>query len=237
MQTPRQIASILLPFEIVLSPQQMEQVEEYTRLLLKWNARINLTRVGDEKKIYQEHFGESFYLSKFLPPSCRSVVDVGSGAGFPGLALKILRTPLAVTLVESSGRKGVFLQEVIHALGLATGTRVVAGRFEQFLFGREETFDAATVRGVRLQPHLLACFHTILRTAGRLVVTTSRARAEGLRASQADRWVWREVEQIPLASSRVVLVGEKRSTWNIKKLGTLPGASLHFDARAFCGRF
>ena len=210
--TPEQMAAIFQQFEVTLSAFELEQVLKYTRLLEKWNAKINLTRIVEVRRIYEEHFGESFFLSRFLPERCRSLLDVGSGAGFPGVALKILFPRLSLTLVESSLKKVMFLNEVISTLGMAEGANVIQARFEQFAGEGEGAFDAATVRGVKLSQELLDCFLAVLRPAGRLIVTTSLAWAREFQKLRSGRLTWAEPRPIPSGSSRVVLVGEKRST-------------------------
>jgi 16S rRNA (guanine527-N7)-methyltransferase len=210
--TKEQMAAIFQQFEVSLSALQAEQVERYTEMIEKWNAKINLTRIIEVRRIYEEHFGESFYLSRFLPGLCRSLLDVGSGAGFPGIALKILNPRMSLTLVESSTRKVLFLNEVISALGMAGEASVIQARFEQFAEEGEGVFDAATVRGVKISQNLLDCFSAVLRPGGRLIVTTSLAWAKEFQKLRSGRLAWAEPQQIPSGSSRVVLTGEKRST-------------------------
>lgn len=212
MLTLDQMAVIFQQFEVSLSTVQIEQVRKYTELLEKWNAKINLTRIVEARRIYEEHFGESFYISRFLPEPCRSLLDVGSGAGFPGVALKIINPRLSLTLVESSTRKVLFMNEVISMLGMASEATVIQARFQQFVEEGEGVFDAATVRGVKISQELIDCFNAVLRPGGRLIVTTSLAWAREFQRLRPDRMAWDEVHQIPSGSSRVVLVGEKRST-------------------------
>ncbi|MBZ5534902.1 MAG: 16S rRNA (guanine(527)-N(7))-methyltransferase RsmG [Acidobacteriia bacterium] len=204
------MAAIFQQFGVSLSASQIEQVERYTQLLEKWNAKINLTRIVEVRRIYEEHFGESFYLSRFLPGLCRSLLDVGSGAGFPGIALKILNPRLSLTLVESSTRKVLFLDEVISTLGMASEASVIQARFQQFVEEGEGNFDAATVRGVKISQDLIDCFNAVLRPGGRLIVTTSLAWAKEFQKLRSGRLAWAEPHPIPSGSSRVVLVGERQ---------------------------
>jgi 16S rRNA (guanine527-N7)-methyltransferase len=210
--TLEQMAAIFQLFDVALSAGQTEQVQRYTRLLEKWNARMNLTRIVDEGRIYGEHFGESFYLSRFLPEPCGSLLDVGSGAGFPGIALKILNPRLSLTLVESSTKKALFMNEVISTLGMADEASVIQARFQQFVEEGEGVFDAATVRGVKISQDLLDGFNAVLRSGGRLIVTTSLAWAKEFQKLWPGRLAWDEPHPIPSGSSRVVLVGQRRST-------------------------
>ncbi len=112
-------------FALQLSRTQQQQTLEYLQLLQKWNKAINLTSIEQVEPMLRLHFFESFWVTEqFLRGSC-SLADVGTGAGFPGLAAKLYRPRLQLTLIEKSYRKTVFLKEVCRALGL-TATIVAA---------------------------------------------------------------------------------------------------------------
>ena len=136
---PARIAALLSPFlgGASLSDSQLAQLASYLDLLLRWNARINLTAVRDPEQIVTRHFGESLFAARHLYPSCSlatgdwRLLDIGSGAGFPGLAIKIWAPVLRTTLLESNQRKATFLREVVRALQL-TGVQVVSDRAENF---------------------------------------------------------------------------------------------------------
>lgn len=119
----------------------------YLDVLLKWNARTNLTSVRDPEAIAQRHFGESLFaglqLGPFLLDGAR-VLDLGSGAGFPGIPIQLLYPGITVTLAESQSKKSAFLREVVRALGLPSV--VWAGRVETMPPGT--CFDAVTLRAV-----------------------------------------------------------------------------------------
>jgi 16S rRNA (guanine527-N7)-methyltransferase len=100
----------------VLSAQQLNQLEGHYTSLLRWNARLNLTRIRDLQESVRLHYCESLYLARFLPPGSHSIVDVGSGAGFPGLPVAVFRPECQVVLVESHQRKAVFLREASRGL-------------------------------------------------------------------------------------------------------------------------
>src|SRR5262245_5060358 len=112
------ITEILRPF-VELGREELEQTSTYLDLLLKWNAKVNLTAVRMPEEIIARQFGESFFAAERLAPQAdETVIDLGSGAGFPGLPLAILAPAARVTLIESHGKKAAFLNEVIFALGL-----------------------------------------------------------------------------------------------------------------------
>src|SRR5438874_3402228 len=136
METAR-IAELLAPFlqkangsREELSPKQLQQLSEYLDLLLKWNARTNLTAVREPEAIVTRHFGESLFLARHVSGEAAHIaLDIGSGAGFPGIPLKIYAPQLAVTLIESQNKKATFLNEVIRKVTL-TGINVFPGRAE-----------------------------------------------------------------------------------------------------------
>ncbi len=118
------IAALLAPFleGDPLSEAQLAQLSSYLDLLLRWNARMNLTAIREPQQIVSRHFGESLFTARALFPDRLAagarLLDIGSGAGFPGLPIKIWAPALRVTLLESQQRKATFLREVIRALHL-----------------------------------------------------------------------------------------------------------------------
>jgi 16S rRNA (guanine527-N7)-methyltransferase len=124
-----------------LSDQQLDRLEQHHNLLLRWNQRLNLTRIDDVLESVRFHYCESLYLGLRLPASPLRVVDVGSGAGFPGIPAAILRPQFQVTLIESHQRKAVFLREAVRELDNA---RVLSVRAEEV----EERFDWVISRAV-----------------------------------------------------------------------------------------
>ena len=164
------IAGSLQPYISDLSPTQLAQVSTYLDLLLRWNSKMNLTSVRDLKDIVSRHFGESFFLAtQLFPLSFRAergiptpahqlqILDLGSGAGFPAIPLKIYRPDLALTLVEAHHRKAVFLREVLRALNLDAEVKNV--RAEDL---PPASADLVTLRAVEK-------FDSILPTAARLL--------------------------------------------------------------------
>jgi len=190
--------------------EQRDQVRRYTQLLLKWNRRINLTRITEETEIERQHFEEAFFAAQLLPPSTQMLLDIGSGAGFPGIALKIVRPELQITLLEASAKKCAFLQEVLGILGFRESATVVHSRFEDFK-GDPAIFDAVTVRGIRLTARTLDRIFEFMGPAGRLLVLTSPDQAEKIRQGAAGMATWKVVS-VPGGATRVALVGQKCST-------------------------
>ena len=92
--------------------------EEYLALILRWNSRMNLTAIRDEEEILARHFVESIACAQHFPEGIGTLLDFGSGAGFPGIPIALCRPEIAVTLAESQSKKAAFLQETVRILGL-----------------------------------------------------------------------------------------------------------------------
>jgi 16S rRNA (guanine527-N7)-methyltransferase len=124
-------------------PSIYAQLSIYLELILKWNARINLTAIRAPEEIVRRHFGESLFAGMRLG-ACQTLLDFGSGAGFPGLPIQLLRPDVAVTVAESRSKKAAFLHEVTRSLDLTA--EVWAGRVEAMPPSRR--FDTVTLRAV-----------------------------------------------------------------------------------------
>lgn len=162
-----QIAEILQPFYEDCSPLLLEKLSVYLDLLLKWNARTNLSAVREPREIVRRHFGESlFAASNVLTGS--TLLDLGSGAGFPGIPIQLAHPELRVTLAESQNKKASFLREVVRTLGLAT--EIFADRVENMPAARR--FDVVTLRAVD-QPVLALGFARQRVMAGGLILQLS----------------------------------------------------------------
>ena len=136
------IAELIAPFYADAAQTLLAQLRIYLDLLLRWNARTNLTAIRDPEQIVVRHFGESLFVAHHLAAGAGTLLDYGSGAGFPGLPVQLARPELAVTLAESQVKKASFLREVVRTLGLQT--EVWAGRAETL----DRTFDVVALRAV-----------------------------------------------------------------------------------------
>jgi len=203
--TPERLKRLLAPFlgDVQLSEAQLQQISTHLALLLKWNARINLTAISDPEEIITRHFGESLFVARllFAPGSRESAVDVGSGAGFPGLPLKIWSASLALTLVESNQKKAVFLKEVIRALHL-TGTTVLTGRAEELKLQA----NVVCLRAVERFEAILPVAHRLVSSGGRIALLIGNSQADRARSFLANVR-WQPVVAIPSSASRLLLVG------------------------------
>ena len=148
------VAELEQTFGVRLSAEQKVQIRTYLALLKLWNRKVNLTRLQSVGDQLQFHFFESFWAAdRFLSADDR-VADVGTGAGFPGLALKLFLPSIRLTLIEKSARKVVFLKEVCRALSLPVEI------FQGFAEGYEEwgRIDVATLRALVPAPQLIERF-------------------------------------------------------------------------------
>ena len=205
---PASFAREFAAYNLQLSSAQLSQVETYLDFLLRWNRRINLTAIRQPGRIIRELFAESMYLGTILPLSGR-LLDIGSGAGFPGLALKILQPQLAVTLVESNQRKCTFLEEVASALHLSDVT-VERARLEEIVMDVRGRFDLATTRAVDVSLPLLTDVSSVLAGGGKLVVFTTSAAASKVAILKLG-FEWDPPVDVPGTGRRVILVGRKTS--------------------------
>lgn len=140
---PTQFRELLSPFYPDLTDALLQSLSRYLDLLLRWNARMNLTAIRDPAEIVRRHFGESLFVARHLP-ACETVLDLGSGAGFPGIPIQLALPHLAVTLGEAQNKKASFLQEAVRMLALPT--EVWSGRVEGM--PQERLFDIVTMRAV-----------------------------------------------------------------------------------------
>ena len=201
---PAVIAELLKPYA-TLSAAQLERVSVYLDLLLKWNARINLTAVRDPHEMVTRHFGESFFAASQLvrPDKPVTVIDLGSGAGFPGLPLAIFASGAQVTLIESNGKKAVFLNEVISALKLENA-KVFSQRAESY----PGVADLVAMRAVEKFASALLAAIRLVRPGGRIALMIGAGQFEEARALGRDV-SWQEPISVPGRHSRVLAVGTR----------------------------
>lgn len=198
-----QILAALAPFGILLSDEQSARVKQYVQLLLKWNRLTSLTTVTDPVEIVSRHFGESMFAASLLPVENGRLVDIGSGAGFPGLALKIFCPHVQVTLVESNKKKCAFLAEVIRSLEL-TDTEVLSQRYEEIRL--ELGFaNFITARAVGGFPAMLRWSRTALSRRGHLLLWVGGEDITAITNSKG--WIWNPPARIPESQRRFILVG------------------------------
>jgi 16S rRNA (guanine527-N7)-methyltransferase len=176
-----------------LDPALSTRFESYLSLILRWNARINLTAIRDEDGILSRHFVESIACARALPAGIETLLDFGSGAGFPGIPIALCRPEIAVTLAESQGKKAAFLQEAIRILDITA--KVHAERAELL----PVRFDCVTLRAVDRMELAVRAATQLVRPTGCLAIMTTRADLDKLKAAAGMEFCWPRV--IPLANS------------------------------------
>lgn len=209
-----ELREIFLSNNIVVTDQQFQQFERYADLLIEWNEKFNLTSITGREDIYVKHFYDSILPSLYHDLK-GSLADVGSGAGFPGIPLKIMYPDLEVTLIEPTGKRCTFLNEVISQLSLDKIT-VLNMRSEDY--ARENVrFDFVTARAVAELNILAELCLPLVKTDGHFIVMKGpKAYQELENASRAIRVLGgtvREVREIPLSSdqTRVLIDIQKTS--------------------------
>lgn len=132
---------------IILSDKQIEQFDKYFKLLVEWNEKMNLTAITDEEGVYLKHFYDSITIAFDFEFASQSIVDVGAGAGFPSIPLKIIYPDLKVTIVDSLTKRITFLNRLFEALEL-TNCKAISARAEEYAKENREKCDVVMARAV-----------------------------------------------------------------------------------------
>lgn len=199
------LTDLLRPFLAKpLSTEETKQVVIYLDLLLKWNAKISLTSLRDPEEIVQRHFGESFFAAERAEVAQAStVIDVGSGAGFPGLPMAILAPETHVTLIESQQKKVAFLREVVRAMELKNAS-VHLGRAER----SGQKARVVTMRAVEKFEQALLTAASLVESGGTLalLIGDSQARAT---SRTLPSFTWHDPISIPKSRERILIMGKR----------------------------
>ncbi len=165
------IAPLCLEFGIEITPKIKERLNHYGNLLIEWNQKINLTAITQPEEVLYKHFYDCILFFKNVEvPTGAAIIDVGTGAGFPGLVLKIVREDLNVTLLDSLNKRITFLNDVIEKLSLK-GITAVHSRAEDggTNAAHREKYDIACARAVAAMPVLLEYCVPFVKLGGRFV--------------------------------------------------------------------
>jgi 16S rRNA (guanine527-N7)-methyltransferase len=182
----------------------LRSVATYIELLLRWNRKINLTTITDVDEIVERNFGESFLGAGYLPSQAGRYCDVGSGAGFPGLALKLVQPAWKAILLEPVGKKAAFLSEVGHALGVK-GLEVEIARWQDSQI-QPGTLDVVMARALGGYEELVEWANGRVKPQGRLMLWLGGHDAKAIQALPG--WKW-QVQPLPSSRERVLLVGSR----------------------------
>jgi 16S rRNA (guanine527-N7)-methyltransferase len=193
-------------FQLQASDQQIVYIQQYMRLLLTWNDKINLTAIRDPLEILNRHFCESMYAAVAVPVENGRLADVGSGGGFPGIPLKIIRPELHTFLIESNMKKATFLAEVLRNIELPD-TKVIVGRYEDS--GEDVApLDYVCARAVgEFEPFLAWAASERVGTKQVILWISGRDLDQARRGLY---WDWREPIAVPNSLRRYLLVGHRK---------------------------
>jgi 16S rRNA (guanine527-N7)-methyltransferase len=186
-----------------LDAAQTKSFEDYLSLLLRWNARVNLTAIRDQEGILKRHFVESIACAQALPAEIHTLLDFGTGAGFPGIPIALCRPEIAVTLAESQGKKAAFLSEAVRVLEV--GAKVHSGRAETL--GSE--FDCVTLRAVDKMEKAVEAAARLVRPGGWLALMTTGTELEKLKLAAGEDFAWAGVIRLPGGEDRLLELGER----------------------------
>jgi 16S rRNA (guanine527-N7)-methyltransferase len=205
--TDETIRHALGEFQLTVDDKQLLLIHKYIRILLRWNEKLNLTAIRDPLEILHRHFCESMYASVVIPGDLGRLADIGSGAGFPGIPLKILRPEMELFLVESNIKKGTFLAEVVRDLEL-TNTRVLISRYEE-LSEELAPLDYVCSRALGEFGAFLDWAASERLSARRTLLWIGGRDLDEVRKSAY--WQWEEPISVPQSLRRYLLVGAKQS--------------------------
>jgi len=176
---------------------------DYFELIVHWNQRVNLTSVRNEEGILRRHFVESIACACALPASVATLLDFGSGAGFPGIPIALCRQGIAVTLAESQGKKAAFLREAARTLGISVE---VHSRRAEVLAG---TFGCVTLRAVDRMAAAVAAAANLVDPGGWLAPMTTSAELAGVKLAAGARISWDSTIQLPGGEDRILALGRR----------------------------
>jgi 16S rRNA (guanine527-N7)-methyltransferase len=186
-----------------------QRFQDYLSLLLRWNARVNLTAIRDEEGIVARHFVESIACARSLPTGNATLLDFGSGAGFPGIPIALCRQEIAVTLAESQGKKAAFLSEAVRVLEVSA--LVYSGRAETLC----AVFDCVTLRAVDKMELAALAASRLVRSGGWLALMTTSVDLPALQEAAGAEFRWSKSLPLPGSEDRLIALGERGSGFTI----------------------
>jgi 16S rRNA (guanine527-N7)-methyltransferase len=182
-----------------------DKFQTYLELLTRWNSQMNLTAIRDEEGILSRHFVECIACARVLPQGVRTLLDFGSGAGFPGIPIALMRPGIAVTLAESQAKKAAFLREVLRILPVPA--RVFSGRAESI----GETFDCVTLRAVDRMEGAIKAASGLVSPGGWLALMAAGRETGEFQRTAGTGFDWESAIDLPNSDTRVVALGCRRN--------------------------
>ena len=204
---------------IVLDDKQLDQLEKYYELLVDANSKFNLTAITDKKDVYLKHFYDSILAMSVLDDKDISFCDMGTGAGFPGVVLKIVCPGIKLTLVDATKKKTEFLKEVVDALRL-DNVSIYNDRIETFAYSHENEFDVVTARAVAKLNILLELSARMIKPNGYFVAMKGSLDSEIEETSHALKVL--NMEIVEIKEFVLPVENSKRKIIKVRKIGKTP---------------
>lgn len=175
--TEEEFITELTKLNIEVTPEKLEQLKEYASFLLEYNQHTNLTAIRDINEVYLKHFYDSLTIVKAINlKEVNTLLDIGTGPGFPGMVLKIIYPHLQITLMDSNNKKISFLKALAQELNL--NVEIIYGRAEEFIVNRREYYDVVTSRAVASLDILAELSIPYVKTNGLFVAMKSNYQEE-----------------------------------------------------------
>jgi len=203
--------SVTLKLNALLAEASLEPLDsfqsglfsQYLSLLLRWNERVNLTAIRDEGGILSRHFVESIACARALPAEISTLLDFGSGAGFPGVPIALCRKDMTVTLAESQGKKAAFLRELVRVLGIP----VILHSERAETLGKQ--FACVVLRAVDKMPLAVESAANLVCPGGWLAPMTTNRELPGLQSVAGAQFSWQPAVSMPGGEDRVLALGRR----------------------------
>lgn len=205
--------SIFEKLNIKTNKDEEIKFDRYAKLLVEYNQKFNLTSITNEEEIYLKHFADSILGAEFIKEN--TLIDIGSGGGFPAIPLKIKCGNVKLTMMDATGKKCEFLKTVVNQLNLENVT-VINGRAEEYSIKDEyrERFDNCTARAVARLNVLAEYCMPFVKVGGRFIAYKGDAKEELLEAENAIKTLGGQIEEV----KEFDLLGNKRTIIVIKKI-------------------
>jgi len=202
-----EIVETLKLYSVTVTPAICEAIRLDISLLLHWTKMVSLTTITSPLDILRFHFGECMFAASCIPMHQGRLADVGSGAGFPGIPIKLISPDLELVLIESNGKKTAFLAEIIRDLFLQK-VEVARVRMEDFIVSKSGVFDFITARALGKYEEFLSWAREHLHENGHVLLWLGKEDTE--KVYHFSDWNWNEPAKIPGSDKRFLLIGTPR---------------------------
>ena len=206
--TDHTIEATLRPYGVATTPALRDAIRAYVELLLRWNQKIALTTITDPIEIVRLHFGESMFAVNDVPIRHGRLADVGTGAGFPAIPIRMVVPELDCVLIESNQKKATFLAEVVRTLKLDR-IQIFRGRMETYPISAQK-FDFSISRALGTHQAFLDWSANQLNSSGSVIYWIGDE--DGAKIAKNTEWTWRSLSRIPDSKNRSLLIGSKNQS-------------------------